>query len=107
MPANDRKWPIVILNDSKRASRAIIRFHVRRVIFGGISGAPGRFARSVARQLPTVSIDRLERQTEYWLRQSSRGWPAPRAPAPVRRGPVRGDPLAGVPTFHRSFTSAP
>jgi hypothetical protein len=31
------------------------------------TGAPGRFARSVARAPPTVPIDRLERQTEYRL----------------------------------------
>src|SRR6266478_4878849 len=84
------------------SDRAVIRIRVRRVIIGGISGALGRLARSVARQPLTESIDRLEQQTEYWLRQSLRGGPVPRAPAPVRRGPVRGDPVVAVPTFHRS-----
>src|SRR6266403_605703 len=88
--------------EKSRATRAVIRIRVRRVIFGGISGAPGRLARSVARQPLSESIDRLEQQTEYWLRQSLRGGPVPRAPAPVRRGPVRGDPVVAVPTFHRS-----
>src|SRR6266404_4374454 len=83
--------------------------HCPRVIFGGISGPPGRLARSVAQQPLMVSIDRLERQTEYWLRQSLRGGPVPRAPVPVPRGPVRGDPVVAVPgaVDHSTFPPRP